>query len=72
MEFFANYLILLGWAIVVSIVMAVSYGISIWVFDKMLVEIKSLRNLTRKPIATAIVLGSFMLAVALVIVAIIK
>jgi hypothetical protein len=69
MEFFANYLIILGWAIVVSIVMAVSYGISIWILEKMLEEIKSLRHLTKKPIASAILFGSFILAVAIIVAA---
>jgi hypothetical protein len=70
MQIFVNALIILVWAIVVSIIMAVAYGISIWIFDKMLVEIKSLRNLTKKPIAIAIVLGSFIIGVAMIITAI--
>lgn len=67
MQFFVNYLVILAWAIVVSIIMAVAYGMAIWVLDKMLMEVKSLRNLTRKPIATAIVLAAFMIAVAMIV-----
>jgi hypothetical protein len=67
MQFFLNYLIVLSWAIVIAIVMAVSYGISIWILDKMLMEVKNLRHLTKKPIAMSIVLGSFILGVAIII-----
>jgi hypothetical protein len=67
MEFFANYLIILGWAIVVSIVMAVSYGISIWILEKMIGEIKGLRHMMKKPIASSIVIGAFILAVAIIV-----
>lgn len=72
MDFLLRYLIVLGWAVVVSIIMAVAYGISIWIFDKMLSEVKSLRHLTKKPIAISIVLAAFILAVAMIVVAVCK
>lgn len=67
MQLFVNYLLILVWAIVVAVVMAVAYGISVWILDKMLLEIKSLHHLTKKPIAMSIVIGAFMLAVALIV-----
>lgn len=72
MENFEVYFIVLAWSIVIALAMAVAYGFSIWIFDKMLVEIKSLRWLAKKPIATAIVLAAFMYSVAIIICAIIK
>lgn len=70
--YFYNYLIVLAWAIVVSVIMALAYGVAIWILDKMLAEVKTLRHLTRKPIAMAIVLAAFILGIALVIVAVAK
>lgn len=72
MMYFYNYLIVLAWAIVVSVIMALAYGVAIWILDKMLAEVKTLRHLTRKPIAMAIVLAAFILGIALVIVAVAK
>lgn len=72
MEFLLEYLIVLGWAIVVSIIMAVAYGMSIWILDKMLSEVKSLRHLMKKPLAASIVVAAFILAVAMIVIAVCK
>jgi len=67
MQFFVNSLIILGWALAVSIVMAVACGISIWILDKMLLEVKNLRHVMRKPIAASIVLAAFILGIAMIL-----
>ncbi|MCX6740423.1 MAG: hypothetical protein NTZ49_04320 [Candidatus Parcubacteria bacterium] len=72
MQNFESYFFILAWSIVIALTMAVAYGFSIWIFDKMIVEVKYLRGVAKRPIAIAIVLAAFMYSVALVISAILK
>jgi hypothetical protein len=47
--------------------MAVAFGFAIWILEKMISSVKNLRHLMSKPIAGAIVIAGFVLAMAIII-----
>jgi len=62
-----DYVLKLGWAFSLAITMAVAFPVFVWVFDKLTGDINIVKEIKRKNVAAAMVLGAAILGVAIII-----
>jgi len=62
-----DYVLKLGWAFSLAITMAVALPIFVWIFDSLVADIDIVKEIRKKNVAAAIVLGAAILGIALII-----
>ena len=62
-----EYVLKLGWAFSLAIIMAVAFPIFVWIFDTLIADINLVKEVRHKNIAAAIVLAAAILGISLII-----